>query len=94
MEVLAEHGKIHPVGMPVLQATCQFPVPGLMKKMLTVKGSGCVASGHPVASARIGSPGKMTGARRIVLSDRSGAMLEVKLKEKGRRRRKSAAERP
>lgn len=27
--------------------TCQFPFRGLRKKSLTVKGSGCVASGHP-----------------------------------------------
>ena len=31
--------------------TCQFPFEGLRKKMLTVKGSGCVALGHPVTSA-------------------------------------------
>ena len=32
--------------------TCQFPFEGLRKKMLTVKGSGCVALGHPVTSAK------------------------------------------
>ena len=29
------------------QATCQFPMQGLMKNVLTVTGSGCVALGHP-----------------------------------------------
>ena len=29
------------------QATCQFPMRGLMKNVLTVTGSGCVALGHP-----------------------------------------------
>jgi hypothetical protein len=29
------------------QAACQFPIGGLMKTMLTVTGSGCVALGHP-----------------------------------------------
>jgi hypothetical protein len=53
--------------------TCQFPVRGLKKRVLTVKGSGCVALGHPVTSARIGSPTKVTGAWRTPLSNRSGA---------------------
>ena len=44
-----------------------------MKRVLTVKGSGCVALGYSakrlleVPSARIGSPRKMTGARRTRL---------------------------
>jgi hypothetical protein len=32
--------------------TCQFTFSGLRKKALTVKGSGCVALGHPVTSAK------------------------------------------
>jgi hypothetical protein len=32
--------------------TCQFTFGGLRKKVLTVKGSGCVALGHPVTSAK------------------------------------------
>jgi hypothetical protein len=32
--------------------TCQFTFGGLRKKTLTVKGSGCVALGHPVTSAK------------------------------------------
>jgi hypothetical protein len=32
--------------------TCQFTFAGLRKKTLTVKGSGCVALGHPVTSAK------------------------------------------
>jgi hypothetical protein len=48
--------------------------------MLTVKGSGCVALGHPasllgVKSAWNGSPRKMTGAGRARLSNRSSAMV-------------------
>ena len=34
------------------QMTCQFPFESLRKKLLTVKGSGCVALGHPVTSAK------------------------------------------
>src|SRR5215469_15279580 len=32
--------------------TCQFTFGGLRKRSLTVKGSGCVALGHPVTSAK------------------------------------------
>jgi hypothetical protein len=43
--------------------TCQFPVRGLRKKTLTVKGSGCVALGHPGTSAKNGSWRKMNRSK-------------------------------
>jgi hypothetical protein len=44
------------------QATCQFRAGGLKKRVLTVKGSGCVALGHSVTSASIWLPKEDDGS--------------------------------
>ncbi len=48
--------------MASAQATCQFGAGGLKKGTLTVKGSGCVALGHPVTFASVWLPKKDDGS--------------------------------
>ena len=53
--------KIAPYGQS-LRVTCQFGAGGLKKGTLTVKGSGCVALGHPVTFASVWLPEKDDGS--------------------------------
>src|ERR1700761_6348593 len=71
MEVAAKRGEI---SRSTTYLTGDLPIPcsGPYEEDADGEGSGCVALGHPVASASFGSPREMTGARRTSLSDRSG----------------------
>ena len=57
------------------QATCQFPIWGLMKNMLTVTDSGCVALGHPARPPKwFPETGNQGGCRfRTPVSNSCGA---------------------
>ncbi len=68
------------------QATCQFPMRGLMKNMLTVTGSGCVALGHPARPPKwLPETGNQGGRRfRTPVSNSCGA------KSRQRRRNEQA----
>ena len=70
------------------QATCQFPMRGLMKNVLTVTGSGCVALGHPARPPKwLPETGNQGGRRFRTLFRALAAPNGAKDGETSKRRR-------